>query len=68
MLLACGLDVDLCNLPDGDATLVGEKGGNLSGGQCMRINLARAAYRHADIYLLDEPFGAVDVNVANVLF
>ena len=36
----------------------------LSGGQRARISLARALYMDGDIYLLDDPFSAVDTNVA----
>ena len=40
-------------------TEIGEKGINLSGGQKARISFARAVYRNADIYLLDDPLSAV---------
>ncbi|KOB64158.1 ABC transporter family C protein ABCC2, partial [Operophtera brumata] len=54
--------------PYGDQSLVGERGVSLSGGQRARINLARAVYREADIYLLDDPLSAVDANVGRMLF
>ncbi|PRQ51942.1 putative xenobiotic-transporting ATPase [Rosa chinensis] len=41
---------------------------NMSGGQKQRIQLARAVYNDADIYLLDDPFSAVDANTAAILF
>ncbi|KAL5067207.1 hypothetical protein RYX36_018094, partial [Vicia faba] len=41
---------------------------NLSGGQKQRIQLARAVYNDADIYLLDDPFSAVDAHTAAILF
>ena len=51
-----------------DRTIIGEKGINLSGGQRARINLARALYSDAQIYILDDPLSAVDANVAKKLF
>ncbi|OIT26709.1 abc transporter c family member 10 [Nicotiana attenuata] len=45
-----------------------ERGVNLSGGQKQRIQLARALYYNADIYLLDDPFSAVDAHTASSLF
>jgi ATP-binding cassette subfamily C (CFTR/MRP) protein 4 len=51
-----------------DLTYVGDKGANLSGGQRARINLARALYSDADIYLLDDPISAVDANVGKKLY
>lgn len=49
-------------------TIVGDRGVSLSGGQRARINLARAVYRKADIYLLDDPLSAVDTHVARHLY
>ncbi|XP_039765386.1 multidrug resistance-associated protein 4 isoform X2 [Pararge aegeria] len=64
----CALQKDFQQLPHGDQTLVGERGASLSGGQRARINLARAVYRQADIYLLDDPLSAVDAHVGRQLF
>ncbi|CAF4588635.1 unnamed protein product [Rotaria sp. Silwood1] len=43
-------------------------GVNLSGGQKARISLARCLYADADLYLLDDPFAAVDPKVAKKIF
>ncbi|XP_066267631.1 ATP-binding cassette sub-family C member 4-like [Branchiostoma lanceolatum] len=64
----CALEKDLKLLPHGDMTLVGDRGVTLSGGQKARINLARAVYHDADIYLLDDPLSAVDSEVGRHLF
>ena len=55
-------------LVHGDLTLVGERGVTLSGGQKARVNLARAVYHQADLYLLDDPLSAVDTPVARQLY
>ncbi|KAM7272165.1 hypothetical protein ACFE04_026828 [Oxalis oulophora] len=67
-LQRCALVKDLELLPYGDLTEIGERGVNLSGGQKQRIQLARALYQNADIYLLDDPFSAVDAHTATSLF
>lgn len=67
-LQTCSLVKDLELLPHGDLTEIGERGVNLSGGQKQRIQLARALYQDADIYLLDDPFSAVDAHTATSLF
>ncbi len=41
---------------------------NLIKGQKARVNMARALYRDADIYLMDDPLSAVDVKVSKHLF
>ncbi|OVA05092.1 ABC transporter [Macleaya cordata] len=64
----CSLAKDLDMLPFGDLTEIGERGVNLSGGQKQRIQLARAIYRDADVYLLDDPFSAIDAQTATSLF
>jgi ATP-binding cassette subfamily C (CFTR/MRP) protein 1 len=60
---ACALIDDFAQLPDGDETVVGERGISLSGGQKARVSLARAVYARADIYLLDDVLSAVDSHV-----
>ncbi|WJX31534.1 Canalicular multispecific organic anion transporter 2 [Trifolium repens] len=68
VLEACSLKKDLEVLPFGDQTIIGEKGINLSGGQKQRVQIARALYQDADIYLLDDPFSAVDAHTGSHLF
>ena len=65
---ACALADDIRLFPNGDSTCVGERGVSLSGGQKARVNLARALYTDADIYLLDDPLSAVDSHVGRHLF
>ncbi|EZA62697.1 Multidrug resistance-associated protein [Ooceraea biroi] len=64
----CALIKDFRQFPQGDMTIVGDRGVSLSGGQRARINLARAVYRQADLYLLDDPLSAVDTHVARHLY
>jgi ABC-type multidrug transport system fused ATPase/permease subunit len=68
VLDACCLRHDLALWPQGDDTVIGERGVNCSGGQRARIGLARAAYVDADVYLLDDPLSAVDARVGRLLF
>ncbi|XP_065349429.1 probable multidrug resistance-associated protein lethal(2)03659 [Cloeon dipterum] len=64
----CALETDFAQFPYGDRTIVGERGISLSGGQRARVALARAVYKKADIYLLDDPLSAVDTHVGRHLF
>ncbi|KAI3684201.1 hypothetical protein L6452_33422 [Arctium lappa] len=65
---ACALDKDIEAFSHRDLTEIGQRGINMSGGQKQRIQLARAVYNDADIYLLDDPFSAVDAHTAATLF
>ncbi|XP_010468340.1 PREDICTED: ABC transporter C family member 8-like [Camelina sativa] len=65
---ACALDKDINGFGHGDLTEIGQRGINLSGGQKQRVQLARAVYADADVYLLDDPFSAVDAHTAGILF
>ena len=65
---ACALTEDFQRFPNGDQTIVGERGAVLSGGQRARVSLARAVYVDADLYLLDDPLSAVDYKVGRHIF
>ncbi|XP_042482780.1 ABC transporter C family member 3-like [Macadamia integrifolia] len=68
ILEACSLKKDLELCAFGDQTIIGDRGINLSGGQKQRIQIARALYHDADIYLLDDPFSAVDAHTGAHLY
>ena len=65
---ACALREDINRFSNSDLSFVGEHGVALSGGQRARINLARAVYADADVYLLDNPLSAVDAKVGEHIF
>ncbi|CAG8498013.1 5031_t:CDS:10 [Dentiscutata erythropus] len=60
----CELEKDFQILEDGDMTEIGEKGITLSGGQKMRVALARAVYSRAKHIYMDDVFSAVDAHTA----
>ena len=68
VLDACAFLSDIQDFPDGDLTMIGERGVLLSGGQRARVDLARAVYADADVYLLDDPLSAVDAKVGKHIF
>ncbi len=65
--MAAGADGFIRRLPDGYATLLGERGETLSGGQRQRIAIARAILRDAPILILDEPLTGLDHDTARGL-
>lgn len=51
-------------LPDGIDTVIDEEVNQVSGGEKLRINLARALYRNSEVLLLDEVTSALDKKTA----
>ena len=64
--------LDICNLKSLDKELlsnnqntIGDGDRLISGGQMQRICIARAIYARSSIYILDEPFSALDQKTAH---
>ena len=61
------LDEEVAAMPQGADTLVGAGGVRLSGGQQARLALARTLARKRPLYVLDDPFSAVDKATEQVI-
>ena len=65
---ACCLVKDLDQLPDGDLTSVGSNGTGLSGGQQMRVALARAIYSKKNTIIMDDVLSGLDSTTEEAVF
>ncbi len=55
-----GLDAFITRFAEGTQKIITENGKNISGGQRQRMAIARALYKDADLFILDEPFNELD--------
>ncbi|KAF5625992.1 multidrug resistance-associated 1 [Fusarium sp. NRRL 52700] len=65
---ACGLEQDIVEMPDKDATKAGSGGVSLSGGQNQRLALARAIYSKAGVLVLDDVFSGQDASTEEHIY
>ena len=56
---------DIKGFKDGLNKIASEGGMNFSGGQRLRINLARCFYQDKQVYFFDDPFSALDIHVSS---
>ncbi len=63
-----GFDTFISQFPQGYATMLGEEGINLSGGQKQVIALARVLYKKPQLLILDEYTSAMDRKTENFSF
>ncbi len=60
VLKQAALEEFIADLPEGDQTMVGERGIKLSGGQKQRLGIARALVRQAALIIFDEATSSLD--------
>ncbi len=62
------LDADVASMDDGLNTLVGSRGGRLSGGQLQRAAAARMFVRNPELLVCDDVSSAIDVETEHLLW
>ena len=65
--VSAGLTRDLAVMPEGLATIVGERGITLSGGQRQRVALARALASMPRLLVLDDSLSSVDAETEQLI-
>jgi len=64
---AAGLERDIAAMPEGLATVVGERGITLSGGQRQRVALARSLASKPRLLVLDDSLSSVDAETEKLI-
>ncbi|MBG0809400.1 ABC transporter ATP-binding protein [Methylosinus sp. H3A] len=64
---AAGLDEVVARLPQGEATIVGERGLRLSGGEKQRVAIARALLKRPRLLVLDEATSSLDTRTERLI-
>lgn len=67
-LAATALDREALAMEQGEETVIGSSGVRLSGGQAQRLALARTLAHPRPVFILDDPFSALDRKTEDTVF